>query len=116
MHVIKLAKSLAAWRTPKFEETFKIEMSELRKDDLPLQRALKQSSHVADRKIEVVILQTDESDTAVRVKAGIFFYGIVAGSCCADDPSSNCEQAEFCEAQFHIDKITADTRVELLDE
>lgn len=115
MNVIKLVKSLVDWRTPKFAATFKSEVSSLEADALPLQRALKRSSYVADSQIEAIILQTDESATAVRVKTGIFFQGVVAGSCCADDPSSNCEQAEYCELEFNIDKVTADTRVILLD-
>ncbi|MEJ2360408.1 MAG: hypothetical protein P8Z75_03120 [Gammaproteobacteria bacterium] len=115
MNVIKLTKSLAAWRTPKFAAAFKLEVASLGANQLPLQSALAHSSYVADDRIEAVILQSDESDTVVRVKTGIFFNGVVAGSCCADDPTSICEQAEYCELEFRINKVTADTQVMLLD-
>lgn len=115
MHVIKLTKSLAAWRTPKFAAAFKLEVASLEAEQLPLQAALTHSSHVADEQIEVVILQSDELDTAIRIKTGIFFSGIVAGSCCADDPSGICSQPEYCELEFSIDKLTADTEVAVVD-
>jgi hypothetical protein len=61
-----------------------------------------------------VILQADETEEAIHVKIAIMFSGIVAGSCCADDPTPLCEQPEACELQLEIDKRTALTRITLL--
>ena len=61
--------------------------------------------------MSVVILNVSETDAAIQVKAGIFYAGIIAGSCCADDPTAPCEQTEYCELQFVINKVTAETTV-----
>ena len=55
-----------------------------------------------------MILNVTESVDLVRVKTGIFYAGIIAGSCCADDPTPISEQNEYCEIQFDINKVTAD--------
>lgn len=116
MHVIKLRKSLDAWRTPKFAETFKLEVSALGAGQLPLQSGLVHSSQVSDEQLQPIILQSDESDTVVSVKTGIVFSGVIVGSCCADDPANLCPQTEYCELEFIINKLTADTRVTLLQD
>lgn len=112
--MLKLTKSLAAWNTPEFAAVFKQEVAALESSQLPLQDALALSSDVADTPIEPVILHSEESETKIQVKTGIFYSGIIAGSCCADDPTPVCEQMEYCELQFIISKGTAETRVLLL--
>ena len=112
--MIKLTKSLAAWSRPEFVTVFKQEVAGLDTNQLPLQAALAHSSHVAGVEFEPVILASEETETSLRIKAGIFFSGLIAGSCCADDPSPACEQTEYCELQFIISKVSADTRIVLL--
>ncbi len=53
---------------------------------------------------------------SVRVKAGIFYKGVIAGCNCADDPSPIDEQNEHCVVQFLIDRLTAEASVTLLTE
>jgi len=52
----------------------------------------------------------------IRVKAGIFYTGVIAGCSCADDPTPIDEQNEYCVVQFDIDRTTADATVTLLAE
>jgi len=111
---IRFEKSLTAWRTPAFDSVFKQELRELDPGVLPLQAALSQSSHVSDASIDPVILHSGETETAIQIKTGIFYAGVIAGSCCADDPTPLCEQAEYCELVCHIDKETADISIELV--
>ncbi|QLQ31404.1 MAG: hypothetical protein HZT40_07100 [Candidatus Thiothrix singaporensis] len=82
--------------------------------ELPLQQALTQSSHVSGSPRTVIILQTAETPEQIQVKAGLFYAGVIAGSCCADDPTPLCEQPEYCELQFDINRQTAETIVTLL--
>jgi hypothetical protein len=112
--VIKFTKSLNAWRRPEFEAVFKQEVRDLDKTILPLQAALSQSSHVSESAIDPVVLINSETEDHIRIKTGIFYSGIIAGSCCADDPTPLCEQAEYCELQFEIDKRTAQVSIDLL--
>lgn len=112
--MIRLNKALSAWGSPGFEQTLKDEVQQLKPELLPLQAGLSQTSHVSDSAIEVMVLNVSDTETSLQVKAGIFYAGIIAGSCCADDPTPVCEQTEHCEVQFEINKVTAETAVTLL--
>ena len=110
---MKLTDSLEAWGTAGFETALKQELQKLDHDMLPLQEGLEQSSHVSDAKINIVILRTSEARDSICVKAGVFYAGIIAGSCCADDPTPISENTEYCEVLFTINKTTAETVVTL---
>jgi hypothetical protein len=83
---------------------------------LPLQQGLSASSHVTNRPVQAMILNVAEESGWVRVKAGIFYTGVIAGCNCADDPSPIDEQNEYCVVQFVIDRLTAEASVTLLAE
>ncbi|MFA5242720.1 MAG: hypothetical protein WC029_06490 [Sulfuricella sp.] len=112
--MIKLVNALKAWKTPSFESVLKDEIQNIDVMLLPLQEGLSLSSHVSGSDISAVILKVTETPGFIRAKTGIFYAGINAGSCCADDPTPLCEQTEYCEVQFDIDKTTAETTVTLL--
>jgi hypothetical protein len=79
-----------------------------------LQQALAQSSYTDGANRSVRILDVADAGGGIRVKAGIFYTGIIAGCSCADDPTPLNEIAEYCELLFEIDKATAETTVTLL--
>lgn len=112
--MLKLKNALKALGTPDFEKALKEDIQLLESGVLPLQQGLSLSSHVADAKISVIVLNTTESTESIRAKTGIFYAGIIAGSCCADDPTPVSENTEYCELLFEINKITAETVVTLL--
>jgi len=112
--VIKLLNALEAWGTPDFENALKGEIQQIDTGLLPLQEGLSQSSHVSEGDISVVILSVTEASNVIRAKTGIIYAGIIAGSCCADDPTPMSEQTEYCEVQFDINKMTAETTVTIL--
>lgn len=112
--MIILAESLKAWGSPGFEETFSAEVGSLDSTQLSLQKALKQSSYVSGNDFTVIILNTSETEYDIEVKTGIFYSGIIAGSCCADDPTPMDQQIEYCELQFVINKLSAETTIKLL--
>lgn len=114
--MIRLTRSLQAWGTPDFERTLKEEIQNLDRDALPLQEGLSQTSYVCDSDISVLILNVTESVDDILVKTGIFYAGIIAGSCCADDPTPVSEQTEYCEVQFEINRSTAEAAVMLLND
>jgi len=45
------------------------------------------------------------------VRAGVFYRGIIAGSCCIDDPTPVEPHEEYCELEFRIDRETGETEV-----
>jgi hypothetical protein len=113
--MIQLTNSLNAWATPAFRSVLKDEIERLEAEALPLQQGLSRSSH-ANRDFRVMIISVSEGPSVIRVKAGIFYTGIIAGCSCADDPTPVDELPEYCELAFEIDKGTADTTVTLLSE
>ena len=113
---MQLKETLRAWGKPEFRAVFKAEIARLGAADLPLQRGLSGSSHVTDTPPQAVILSASEDGDCLRIKAGLFYTGIIAGCSCADDPTPVDEQTEYCEVLLRIDKHSADTQVALHQE
>ena len=113
--MIRLTRSLNAWRTPGFEDALKGEVEQLAVDQLPLQQGLSISSHVTDSQRKLIVMRVSDDAERIRVKAGVFYSGIIAGCSCADDPTPVDEQNEYCEVQIEIDKKTAEATVVLLE-
>lgn len=113
--MIHFRKSLDAWNQPDFEAVFKQEVRDLEPESLPLTSGLTRSNSVVGSEIDPVIYRADETEGSVCIKAGIFYSGVIAGSCCADDPTPPCEQTEYCELQFDINKRTAQVTIVLLE-
>lgn len=111
-----LPQTLQSWGKPGFEPTFKREIEALDAAELPLQQGLARSSHVADQPFHAMLIHASEAPGVLRVKAGIFYGGIIAGCSCADDPTPIDTQTEYCVLQLDIDRETAETRVTLLDD
>ena len=114
--MIRLTEALDAWGTPDFADILKQEITHLDADRLPLQQGLSTSSYVVDNKLDVMIISVSEEEGFIRVKAGIFYAGIIAGCSCADDPTPVDEISEYCEVQLDISKTTAETTVALVTE
>ena len=113
--VIRLTKALNAWGTPEFERALKQEIEQLDAAQLPLQQGLTTGSYALDGHKAMIIDVTEEAGL-IRVKAGIFYSGIIAGCSCADDPTPVNEESEYCVVQLDIDKQTAETTIALLAE
>ena len=113
--MIRLTKALSAWGTPEFEGALKQEIEQLDGAQLPLQQGLKTGSYaLAGHK--AMLISTSEDAGVIRVKAGIFYSGILTGCACADDPTPVNEESEYCVVQLDIDKQTAETAITLLAE
>lgn len=84
--MLKLTKTLTAWHASEFVTVFKQEVTILDRNQLSLQAGLMYSKHVAEVQWALVVLAREESDSSICIKTGVFFSGLIAGSCCADDP------------------------------
>jgi len=114
--MIRLSKALNAWPNPDFDAVLKDEIEHLDAELLPLQQGLSQSSHANGDKLSARIISVVDEPDRLRVKAGLFYTGIIAGCSCADDPTPVDEVNEYCEVRFEIDRKTAETTVMLLRE
>jgi hypothetical protein len=112
----QLPETLRAWKSPGFEQTVKREIEALDAAELPLQQGLVRSSHVTEQPFHAMLIDAREAPGVLRVKAGIFYSGIIAGCSCADDPTPIDEQTEYCVLQFDIDRASGRTAVTLLEE
>ena len=112
--MIRLTKTLNAWGTADFEVVLKEEIALLDTKQLPLQQGLSTGSYAIDGKFKAMIIGVTEVAGFIRVKAGIFYSGIIAGCSCADDPTPVNEESEYCVVQLDINKQTAETTVALL--
>lgn len=114
--MIRLDKALRAWGTPDFKAVLKQEIAQLGADRLPLQQGLSTGNYVTADPITVVINSVAETETVIRITAGIFYQGVLSGCSCADDPTPVGTSSEYCEVRLDIDKTTAATAVELVTE
>jgi len=112
--MLRLPETLHAWGSSKFGDVFKQEVEKLGGQHLPLQQGLATSSHVSVQPIQVMILSVAEEPECIRVRAGIFYTGVIAGCNCADDPSPIDERNEYCVVQFVIDRTSSESIVSLL--
>ena len=69
-----------------------------------------------DKPFRVMPLATEATADRLRVKAGVFYAGIVGGCSCADDPTPLESQPEYCMLWFEIDRSSGAARVELAPE
>lgn len=112
--MVRLTRSLAAWGTPAFGDVLKTELKDLGAAHLPLQAGLADSSYALEELLEVMITHAADTGDVLRVTAGIFYAGVIAGCSCADDPTPVESQAEYCEVELRIDKTNAETAIQLI--
>jgi len=112
--MVRLTESLIAWGTPGFNDVLKKEIEQLGAGQLPLQQGLSAGSYAIDVQHKAMIIGVSETAVSIRVKAGIFYSGIIAGCSCADDPTPVNKENEYCVVQLDIDKNTADATITLL--
>jgi hypothetical protein len=104
----RLPESLAAWGSPGFERVLKRELECLGAGFLPLQQGLRGSSVALDDQLEVMVIGTVGDADRIQAKVGVFYWGLVAGCNCADDPAPVEAQNEYCELLITIDKASAE--------
>jgi hypothetical protein len=109
----RLIRSIQAWGTPGFEAVLREEIAQLGAGVLPLQAGLTSGSIGLDDKVSATILGVTEGPDALRVRAGIFYTSILAGCACADDPTPENENAEYCQVELEIDRASGEARVRL---
>jgi len=114
--MIKLSNALNAWKSADFDNFLKADIDKMTVDQLPLQQAIVSSSYALDTNIKSIIINKSDDSNAIRIKAGVYFTGIIAGCNCADDPSPADEIPEYCVIQIEINKASAETKITLLNE
>lgn len=112
--MIKLLRTLTAWNTSDFKSILKQELQQIDKQYLPLQQGLTRSNHVANTDIDFMLLNAQENTSSLALTVLVFYNGLEAGDCCADDPIPVCELPEQCTLKLTIHKPNGETEVTLL--
>jgi hypothetical protein len=108
------AAVLGAIGAPAVEAVIKRELEHLDPGHLPLQQGLAGTSYAFENKISAMVIRVADGDQSIRIRAGLFYTGILSGCSCADDPTPVEEQNEYCEVSIEIDKAGARARISLV--
>ena len=111
--MMHLPDTLKAWGSPDFRTTLIDELKRLGAGQLPLQQGLSHTSFALEDGFNPVLIGAEEDTGRILARLGIFYYGIVPGCSCADDPTPVEPQNEYCEVLLAIDKETAAATVSL---
>ena len=109
---VLLANAVATWNKQSFKKVLKNELEALPSGSLPLALATTQGGLVDDSDISVSVISSKEVEGAITVKVGVFFYEVISGCNCDDDPEAFNTR---CELEVSIDKETAIATFELID-
>lgn len=111
----RMTRSLRARGSPEFESVLKEEIAQLGAGVLPLQEGLTTGSIGLDDSVGAMILGVTEAPGTLHVRAGIFYTSILSGCACADDPTPENENTEYCEVELDIDGASGEVQVRLAD-
>lgn len=114
--MMNLLPMLAIWQSADFKHTLNNALQQFDKSLFPLQQGLRLSNRVANTDISFMLLNTQETPQSLLLTVLIFYNGIAAGDCCADDPTPICEQPEQCKIMLKINKPQGDAEIFLLTE
>lgn len=112
--MIALPQANRCWGEEGFADAFKQEVEQLPHKELPLQQGLSLSSYVSGEPFKVMLINSSADEGTIRIKAGVFYSGIIAGCSCSDDPTPTDVQAEYCDLEFIIDRSSGEASVKLL--
>jgi hypothetical protein len=113
--MIKLPLAIAAWNSADFKHVLQLELAKIPYTQLPLQQALTQSSSISDDPLQVMMLNVTDKEHVLLVKAAVFYTGVISGCSCSDDPTPLDTVNEYCELMLQINKLTADTHIQLCE-
>ena len=113
--MLRLEQAMKAWGTPEFVRALKQVLAQ-EAAHLPLQQGLCTGNYVSDAPITVSIQSVVELENRLRVRAGIFYQGVLGGCSCSDDPTPNSDINEYCEVEIVINMANAAATVTLLVE
>jgi len=113
--MIYLSESLKAWGTAAFNTVLKEELCTIDAKQLPLQEGLTQSNYAISTHLSIRIINASSDKKHIRVKAGLFYTGVISGCNCADDPTPVDEINEYCDVLLCINKTTAETSINLIN-
>jgi len=110
-----LPQLISACGQPEFEDVLKKAIAELG-NKLPLQVGLAAGSYALEEPLEVMVISTIEKPNCIEAKVGIFYKSLMPGCACAGDPTVEDEQNEHITVLVSINKKSAGTTFQLLEE
>ena len=102
----QLTQSLRQWGQLAFERTLKQELQKLDLNQLPLHLAVTEGGLVDESPIEATIIRSEDDESQINIKAGIFFTEMVPSCSCGDEPQL---KPVYCNINIIINKHSAET-------
>ena len=109
-----LPKSLRAWDTPAFEQTYKAELPTLG-NALPLQESLTSGSFAVEDSVEVMVISQSADKDFIKIKTGLFYKSLMPGCACSGDPTVEDTQNEHVTVLVSIHRKTAEASFQCLE-
>ena len=104
---MNLSRLMQAWGSDDFQQVFKQELAE-NSAGLPLQEGLCSSSYALADRMEAMLIHSAMEGAVLKVRAGIFYEGIMGGCSCADDPTPVERRPEYCAMLIIVDRATGE--------
>lgn len=114
--MIRMVDALNAWGRPDFEDVLKGSIKQLGAEHLPLQAGLAAGSYAMEKPLDVMVMGSTEKAGAIEAKVGILYKSLMPGCACAGDPTVEAAQNEQITVLVVIDRHSANTRIELLED
>lgn len=114
MPKLKLLVALSNWQTKEFPSALKNEIENLDLGSLPLDKCTCQGGFVDDSNIDATVLTINDDEDFIQAKVGIFFSEVVVSYCCEEEEPM--VKNAYCEIIFRINKVSAETGFEVIND
>ena len=106
--MIRLPRSLAAWRTPDFRRVLREELATLAPSNFPLAAFVRRGDRPLTDDLGFDVEAVDEQADRPRARIGVFFDVVVACCSCGDEPVLEAGHASI---DLEIDPTDASVRL-----
>lgn len=113
MKMAKLDNAMRHWNTGEFTGALVRELQGLHPDTLLLHKAGNWGGPRDSDSFNVTVLSITDDKQRVYARIGVFFTEIIAGCSCGDEPAPT---NGYCELLLKINKSTAETQVEIVQQ
>ena len=113
MKMAKLDIAMQHWNTDEFPEALVRELQALHPDVLLLHKAGNWGGPRDSDDFNITVLNITNDEQQVHARIGVFFTEIIAGCSCGDEPAPI---NGYCELLLRINKSTAETQIEIVQQ
>lgn len=107
-----LSHAILGCPTHKLAQGIAVAFRDIPAGNLPLQGCCDQGGAIDDGTVEISVVSVRADEQQICAELNVFFTEVVGGCNCSDDPVG---YPMCCRMRLHIDRATAESRLEVLD-